>query len=47
MWFRIEGNPSWLLEMFTAVNRKTNGRNKKTPNTNIQPENIRALSDQT
>src|SRR5439155_15016275 len=29
MWFRIEGNPSWLLEMFTAVNRKTNGRNKK------------------
>jgi len=29
MWFGIEGNPRWLLEMFSVVNRKTNGSVKK------------------
>jgi hypothetical protein len=29
MWFGIEGNPRWLLEMLSLVNRKTNGRVKK------------------
>jgi len=37
MWFGIEGNPRWLLEMLSLVNRKTNGSaKKKAPMTNLQ-----------